>query len=749
MQGLGVDNMEQYSAVLKRQKEQLEKAKAYKGKRPTQSMKRSREQLESEFMNIALSTQMQGLMNPGHHTIATTFIGEAYLPCTKPISSLAPITLHELKLETHHRGRVLIVRTFSIPTRMSAIQSAIEDENKDVNRLALQNLPRTAVTEKVLPSGAIVAIKEPYYKITADGGVMIRVDHPSDFLCLESEDALVPARLRFIPGQNKQHKTSIQLKEDGNTAFKRGDWEMAADYYTKALGLCQDAEKDLRHTLYRNRASARLHLGHYEWALDDALNSVIPGDASTGDFKLQNVKAFFRAGRAEYEIGNFAQARLYFQRTLELDANHRETLTELERTMKRIVEQEKGEFDLAAMSMSANNNHVRLDHASFVKNTKIAPAGNRGRGLFAPKDLKRGDLIMVEKAFCVAHENDAGGTLSVMINTNTDRVQFGTHAQRFLMLLDKVAHNPKQASLYLDLFDGGRFTTEEIKFVDGKVVIDAFQVQAIAELNGFGCPAVKSGDQVEEELARASGRGSTGIWLHASYSNHSCLPNANRSFIGDMMVIQANQDIKAGGEIFLAYSSAFDVYSERKKHLDFYGFQCDCNLCKLESKVPANIVKKRARLVGEAKQFISENKQTQVPSTQKVKKAKELVRQLRATYDEKVFSRLPRLDCVQLGLWLARRDGVSPNEKLIDALLVLRDLGYFFELSSSGSGSGWGQVDVSNGFTAEAAVHAAMYAHHALAVNGKDRAAMALLDFAKMSYVLHHGSDDGFDAKYC
>ncbi len=160
--------------------------------------------------------QMKNLMNPSHQTFATTFIGEAYPPCTNPISSLAPITLRELKLETHHRGRVLIVRTFGIPTRLSAIQSAIEDENKDVDHLAIQNLPLTAVTEKVLPSGAIVAIKEPYYKITADGGVMIRVDHPSDFLHLESGDALVPVRLRSIPGQNKQDKTSTQLKENGN-----------------------------------------------------------------------------------------------------------------------------------------------------------------------------------------------------------------------------------------------------------------------------------------------------------------------------------------------------------------------------------------------------------------------------------------------------------------------------------------------------------------------------------------------------
>ncbi len=44
--------MEQYFALLERQKEQLKKAKAFKGQRPAEAMKRSREQLESKFTNL-------------------------------------------------------------------------------------------------------------------------------------------------------------------------------------------------------------------------------------------------------------------------------------------------------------------------------------------------------------------------------------------------------------------------------------------------------------------------------------------------------------------------------------------------------------------------------------------------------------------------------------------------------------------------------------------------------------------------
>jgi hypothetical protein len=47
-----MENMEKYFALLKRQKEQLQKAKAFKGQKPAEAVKRSRKQLESEFTNM-------------------------------------------------------------------------------------------------------------------------------------------------------------------------------------------------------------------------------------------------------------------------------------------------------------------------------------------------------------------------------------------------------------------------------------------------------------------------------------------------------------------------------------------------------------------------------------------------------------------------------------------------------------------------------------------------------------------------
>lgn len=41
---------------------------------------------------------------------------------------------------------------------------------------------------------------------------------------------------------------------------------------------------------------------------------------------------------------------------------------------------------------------------------------------------------------------------------------------------------------------------------------------------------------------------------NTSRANHSCVPNGDRSFIGDMMIIRATREIKAGEEIRLSYA---------------------------------------------------------------------------------------------------------------------------------------------------------------------------------------------------
>lgn len=683
-------------------------------------------------------------------------------PCTQPLSDLKPIFIRDLMFNTHHRGRVLVVKTFCEPNAFTtcSILNAIEDGNGDVDRVDLRYIAFVESPERIMPKNAILAIKEPYYKSAFDGGTLVRVDQPSNLILLKPGNDLVPRS--WMPDTSAHTSlTAAQLKEKGNTAFRRHDWKEAADCYSEALALAnlvtniqhtvQDDMKpqgieaspttlkevvpgrddDLCRTLHRNRAQARLNLGQYEFAADDALAALIPGEDLSEEASSLNSKALFRAGLASYELGYFRLAHGYFKQARHLSVDDKSTL--LERTERRLREQDHGMFDFNAMGKSVTPGHTRLDHASFLGNTRIAPAGDRGRGLFATKDLAPGDVILVEKAFYVASKNDAGG--------NAGAIPYNTGAKRLNGIMEKLRWNPHQAVKYMGLFDGGTFENKVAKMVDGMVVVDIFQVQAIARLNGFGCKS----SQWKARQGENDSNEALGVWLRASLSNHSCLPNATRTFIGDMMIVHANRNIQAGDEIFMTYYPDRDPYAERKKVLGFYKIDCDCALCVADQAMPESILEKRYQLYKQVELFIDANQPSStssLPPASKIKEAKELLEQLESTYDKKMFERLPRAGCALLDTWLCRSQSI-PATGLVLALRLLRDLGYFVTIKD-----GDVAIDRSNSIVALAGVHGAMYACSASSATGNYAVAAAFKKFAKELYVIIHAELAGFE-EFC
>jgi hypothetical protein len=173
-----------------------------------------------------------------------------------------------------------------------------------VERLAIYSLLPNTEANAVLPQGVVVVIKEPYYKRTADGGLFVRVDHPTDIVRLKPGNNIIPASLtartpRTIP-------SAIRLKEIGNAAFKRGDFEAAFDLYSDALEALIRNGDWLRQDLQPNRAGANLRLGCNGLALTDALALVIAVENNLKTVKDVNTKAFFRAGKAAYAMQDFA-----------------------------------------------------------------------------------------------------------------------------------------------------------------------------------------------------------------------------------------------------------------------------------------------------------------------------------------------------------------------------------------------------------------------------------------------------------
>jgi RNA polymerase II-associated protein 3 len=92
-------------------------------------------------------------------------------------------------------------------------------------------------------------------------------------------------------------------KEEGNTAFKKGLWDEAIQYYTKAIEL-----DTLMIAALNNRAMAHLKLERWEEALIDCL-AVLERQPS-------NVKALLRAAASEVELGKKDEAKQHLESAL-------------------------------------------------------------------------------------------------------------------------------------------------------------------------------------------------------------------------------------------------------------------------------------------------------------------------------------------------------------------------------------------------------------------------------------------------
>lgn len=126
-----------------------------------------------------------------------------------------------------------------------------------------------------------------------------------------------------------------------------------------------------------------------------------------------------------------------------------------------------------------------------------------------------------------------------------------------------------------------------------------FMIHAIVDLN---CYKFFQSRDFHRRLARAEPdlldhHKSAGIWIQASYINHSCLPNIETAFIGDMMIVRAAKDLDAGSELTYSYTGLLGTYEERQSGLRDYGFQCTCCRCLSDRNVDSGCRDDRAQIL--------------------------------------------------------------------------------------------------------------------------------------------------------
>ncbi|KAH7399189.1 hypothetical protein DE146DRAFT_783222 [Phaeosphaeria sp. MPI-PUGE-AT-0046c] len=631
-------DIDQHFQHLQNQKQMLLKAKRRQGELPRD--RKPRHIVYPEFMMSLMvnASKPQRMKN----MIRTAFIPPPYHPCITPVGQLQPITVNQLRLETHHRGTYLLLRAIAPPKRMTGVMVLAEDIKDDTVLLQLYNQEEEAVRKitDFVDVGTVLLVKEPYYKITASGDYGLRADHLSDVVRLNNSDALVPRK--WMPRLFEINDSAEPLKARGDVAMGKEQWWTAIREYSDAIAT--GPSPDRLEIIKRNRALAYLKTKQYDAALVDT---------NWPDFGPQAAeKALFRAAEALYHLRRFAESVEVLKILRETFPNNAQAAINLDRAEKRCVEEQTGAYDFKALQREGKRlRPPYLDHATYIGPVEIKQTAHKGKGLFVTKTVKAGDLLLCEKAFALAYVpeegEEVGGDLTMLINIETEHGFMGGQADLIRIIAQKMYLNPSVAPAFTSLHHG-KYTVATETSVDGSPVVDSFLIERTMSLNVFGCPissltmhkrALKN--QSVEEKAHHS----CGIWPHASMINHSCTASARRSFIGDMIIVRATCDLQPGDEVTFWYQVPHFGEKIRDKLKD-WGFECDCALCQDAKQTTAVTSKARTKLRAALKREMK----SPAPACAAIER---LVKKLDSTYTSPT-DLVPRLGVWDLQMFLAR-----------------------------------------------------------------------------------------------
>lgn len=605
------------------------------------------QQATSTSLMQDLSVAALGLGAPqeSQESMVAYAVGCPYPPCTAKLQDLQPMKLSDLRMETHHRGHVLSLRRVSPVAVLKASSWAVVQRrsSEDVERLELF-LHKSKHGQDFLDLGHEFLVKEPYYTLNNQEQPTIRIDHPSDLVISVYSNDPESWRSKKDSDAIRTDKQAAEYKDEGNAALRKENYARAYASYTEGLKLAStdgDANSTLAKDLYRNRSHVSLTLQRFDEARTDALSSLTRGEDD--EQKGLDAKAYYRAGSAAYNLGDFEHAKAFFEEQEKLQPGNQSAKLNLRRLKVRMEEKATGAHDLNKIVASLSKNKGRPDVASFNGPLELRESAGAGRGLFATRDIEPREVVMLEKAFCLAwsHEPDSFSALTCDVRDDAAIRVFpaGLHKA----VVQKLLSNPSQIEKVLDLFGDYKGLGSKLYELDGSVVVDTFQIHDIVQRNAFG-----AGNQIEnEDVSNAS----TGLWVRASHINHSCVSNAKTSFLGDLMIIRATRRIAAGEEVTHGYdeSSDYDIRTAALKRT--WGFKCRCALCAAEEADGSTVRKKRRELEDEAKAFIQKQKESGVRSGS-VSKAKRLRQALNDTYNNGRYKGLPRRALLEIDQWV-------------------------------------------------------------------------------------------------
>ncbi|KAF2841950.1 hypothetical protein M501DRAFT_362241 [Patellaria atrata CBS 101060] len=240
--------------------------------------------------------------------------------------------------------------------------------------------------------------------------------------------------------------------------------------------------------------------------------------------------------------------------------------------------------------------------------------------LFSKRPYNAGERILV----------DGAGKTCTTYNSNGASTIEGPRALLYIQIARELSRTPSLATDYFKLYNRGITRAHGVgSIVDGTPVTDIFLVQTIAEHNSHFFPERAL---LFNEINTPGTSTSAGLWIKASYIDHSCVSNCSRSFLSDMLIVRTVKPIAINEAMTFSYINPLQSYQGRHRDLRQWNISCTCRLCKYEGSLPSAVLDRLEALAGELEDLMNRTPNVRV-GDQTIKKVKSCLQKLQSAYD--------------------------------------------------------------------------------------------------------------------
>ncbi|XP_073300664.1 methyltransferase FGSG_00040 [Primulina huaijiensis] len=395
------------------------------------------------------------------------------------------------------------------------------------------------------------------------------------------------SEMESMQGAEMDEETMQELRSKAAELLLREEYTDSISTYSQFISLCQHfiSEKNpdaavlarLRKSLclaFSNRAEARSRLMEVTEALKDCDLAL--------RIERSHVKTLLCKGKILLSLNRYGMALECFEAAnLETQGNENVDLVNglLEKCKRLDFLSRNGGFDVSDWVLSGYRGKTP-EFSEYVGAVEIKRSEISGRGLFATKNVETGTLLLVTKAIAVDRAIMPPGSCEnsqlVMWKNFIDKVVDSTSkCSRINGLISMLSTGEDEESIEIPDIRSFRDSDISCEKLDMGRMLSILDVNSILE-NAISAKVL--GKNVDYQ--------GLGLWVLASFVNHSCDPNIRRLHIGDHVVVHASRDIKAGEELTFAYFDVLLPMNNRREIAAMnWGFNCRCKRCKFEENV--------------------------------------------------------------------------------------------------------------------------------------------------------------------